>query len=439
MVGAAVSRRAGLGSAATALVLVLTAGAGCGSPVRRTPGHGHPGAQAAAAKPQPAVVSLPRVRGGLPWPVRLRTADGMFVITRDGAIRRLGPAQPTRPQVGHPAGFVWVNRSAGTWATMRLGHLVIMRNRAVIWQSAARYAVQDAAHMDWILLGRPGIAFRVRQFGPSFIASGRGPEHPVAAAGWPEMWTRSGNLIAVLHRPGSRRLGYAVFSPSGIRLATLATGLTNSVADQRVDDLGTGTFWYLTTDGNLFRTDGTATRIIANTRALGLTGIPAVGVLRGGLVQLLSVSASWRQGQVILYPNGQLYARIPAPRGQTAGFGELSASPGRRVVAYILTREPGNAATVFLVRPGGAPVAVYRAAHGGSPCTLPPLAWHGSWLLYTPRGGRAVLIDTAGSHRIIRLPPALPGSNGRTLRVHAVSWRLGLPVIFSAHPVRRGA
>ena len=143
----------------------------------------------------------------------------------------------------------------------------------------------------------------------------------------------------------------------------------------------------------------------------------------GGLVQLLSVSASWRRGQVILYPNGQLYARIPAPRGLTAGFGELSASPGRRVVAYILTREPGNAATVFLVRPGGAPVAVYRAAHGGSPCALPPLAWHGSWLLYTPHGGRPVLIDTAGSHRIIRLPSTLPGRNGHTVRVLAHTWR----------------
>ena len=41
------------------------------------------------------------------------------------------------------------------------------------------------------------------------------------------MWTRSGNLIVVLHRPGSRSFGYAVFSPSGTRLATLATGLTS--------------------------------------------------------------------------------------------------------------------------------------------------------------------------------------------------------------------
>src|SRR5258708_22367884 len=113
MVGAAMSRRAGLGSAATALVLVLTAGVGCGSPVRRTPGHGHPGAQAAAAKPQPAVVSLPRVRGGVPWPVRLRTAGGMFVVARDGAVRWLGPPWPARAPAGPPAGFLLVRPVPG--------------------------------------------------------------------------------------------------------------------------------------------------------------------------------------------------------------------------------------------------------------------------------------------------------------------------------------
>jgi hypothetical protein len=304
---------------------------------------------------------------------------------------------------------------------MRDGHLVILRNRAVIWQSAARYAVRDAAHMDWILAGRPGIAFAVHPSGPWFIARGRGPEHRVAAAGWPEMWTRSGNLIVVLHRRRDRSFGYAVYSPSGTRLATLATGLPVSVADQRVDDLGAGIFWYLTAGGDLVRTDGAATAVIASTRALGLRGIPEVGILRGGLIQLLS--GSWRQGQVILYRDGRLLARIAEPKGDVAGFGALSASPGRRMVAYILMKEPGYSPTVFVVRPGGAPVAVYGAAHGGSPCALPPLEWHGSWLLYTPRGGRAVLIDTAGSHRIIRLPPTLPGSNGRALWVHAVSWR----------------
>jgi len=423
MVGAAMSRRAGLGSTATALVFALTAGAGCGSPAaRHTPQHGHLRAQAAAQEPKSAAVTLPRVRGGVPWPVTLRTADGMYVIARSGAIHWLRPAlQRTRAPAGHPAGFVWVNRPRDTWATMRHGHLVIMRDRTVIWQSTERYLVQDAAHMNAILTGRPGIAFEVGQFGPWFMAGWHGAEHLVAAAGWPEMWTRSGNLIGVLHRPHGRSFGYAVFSPSGARLATLATGLDVSIADQRDDDLATGTFWYLTGTGDLVRTDGVATSVIANTRALGFTSVPQVMLPGGGMIQLLS--ANWREGQVILYPDGHPFARIPAPQGQVAGFGQLSVSPGRRMVAYILASEPGNGSTVFLVRAGSAPVAVYRTAHGGAPCALPPLAWHGSWLLYTPPRGRAVLIDTVASHRIIRLPSTLPDSNGRMVRVQATSWR----------------
>jgi hypothetical protein len=268
MVGAALSRRVGLGSTATALVLALTAGAGCGSPAaRHRPQHGHLHAQAAAQEPKPAAVTLPRVRGGLPWPVTLRTAGGMYVVARSGVIHWLRPAlRRPRAPAGHPAAFVWVNRPGGTWATMRHGHLVIMRDRAVIWQSTGRYLLHDAAHMNTILTGRPGIVFQVNQFGPWFMAGWHGPEHLVVAAGWPEMWARSGNLIAVLRRARSRSFGYAVFSPSGARLATLATGLSVSVADESDDALATGTFWCLTGSGDLFRTDGAATSVIANTR-----------------------------------------------------------------------------------------------------------------------------------------------------------------------------
>lgn len=423
MVGAAMSRRAGLGSVATALAVALTAGTGCGSPAaRHAPEQGHLGARVAAQEPKPVAVSLPRIRGGLPWPVALQTAQGRYVIARSGVIRWLGAAaRHVRAPLRHPAGFVWVDRFAGTWAVMRGGHLVIGRNRAVLWQSAARYQVKDAAHMNQTLTGRPGVAFEVRESGPWYMAGWHGPVHQVAVAGWPETWTRSGNLIGVLHRPGSRSFGYAVFSPSGARLATLATGLSVSEVDQRGDDLATGTFWYLTGSGDLVQTDGVATSVITNTRALGFTSVPQVGILGGGLIDLLS--AGWRQGQVILYPDGRLFARIPAPRGQVAGFGALSVSPSSRMVAYILTKEPGNGSTVFLVRPGSAPVPVYHTAHGGSPCAPPPLAWHGSWLSYTPPRGHPVLIDTAGSHRIIRLPSTLPGGNGRTVRVQAISWR----------------
>jgi hypothetical protein len=423
MIGAAMSRRAGSRPAATALVLAfaLACAAGCAShPAPRPTDRAQPGALMVAQGSPLIPASLPHVHGGLPSPVVLRTASGAYVIGRSGAIRRIRPAQRLRAQVHHPAGFVWVNRRAGIWAMMRRGHVLIVRNRTVIWRSAQRYRVQDAAHMGVIVAGRPGIALGVHQFGPVFMARWSGPEHRVVAAGWPEMWTRSGNLIVVLHRRGSKTFGYAVFSPSGTRLATLSTGLSVNVADQRDDDLGTGTFWYLAENGDLIRTDGVTTTVVANIRAVGLTGIPEVLILDGGLIQVLS--AHWRQGQVILHQDGRVFARIPSPKGQASGFGQLSVSPRNAVVAYILTTSSGRS-TVFIVRPGGSAQAVYRTARGSSPCALPPLAWHGSWLLYTPQRGQPVLIDIAGGHRIIRLPATLPGSDGRPVRVRAAAWQ----------------
>jgi len=432
MIGAATRRRAGV-RLATALFLALAAGAaGCGTArTQRTAQGQHsarradPGAHRAAVRTQSVRVQLPQVRGGVPSPVELRTARGDYVVTRSGAIHRLASASlHVRQRVHRPAGYVWVNRSAGTWAKMHQGHLLIVQDRTVIWRSAARYAVQDAAHMTDIVAGRAGVAFEVHSRGPWFVAGWHGREYRVTAAGWPEMWTRSGNLIVSLHRRGSRTFGYAVYSPSGTRLATLAAGLTVRLVDQSIQDLATGTFWYLTGSGDLMRTDGSATTVVANTHAAGLTGVPAVTVYRGGLIQFLSTGfRHWRQGQVILYPGGRLFARIAAPpKSQQVGYGELSVSPGRRVVAYVVTSEPSGASTVFAVRPGGTPVAEYRTAHGSSPCGRVPLAWHKSWLLYTHHKGGAVLIDTAGRHRIIRLPATLPASNGQPVPVEGASW-----------------
>lgn len=433
--GAVASRRVGLGSAVTALVLTLAA-AGCVSPAaRHSAASEHLGAQTAVRELRPAAVTiprgrgsmprpvtLPRVAGGLPRPVTLRTSGGDYGISRRGTIRWLGTARRrAHPAVSHPAGFVWVSWPVGAWATMRRGHLVIVRNRTVLWRSTHSYRVKDAAHMNEVLTGRPGIATEVGPSGPWYMASWHGPEHLVRVAGWPVMWTRSGNLLATLQRRGSRSYGFAVFSPAGVRLATLATRLNVSAWDASYEDLASGTFWFVTGSGDLVRTDGAAAKVVANIRALGLGSVSSVTILSGGLIQLLP--GNWRQGQLILYPGGQLFARIPAPKGQPPGFGQLLADPSAQMVAYILYDSSGVASTVFVVRPGSAPVAVYHTARGGGVCGLPPLAWRGSWLLYTPPLSHAVLIDTAPNHRIIGLPSTLPGSNGRTIRVQAVSWR----------------
>jgi hypothetical protein len=143
------------------------------------------------------------------------------------------------------------------------------------------------------------------------------------------------------------------------------------------------------------------------TRTLGFTSVPNVGILPGGLIQFLS--ADRRGGQVILYPDGQLFARILAPKGQVAGVGMLSASPGR------VDSLPGPARE----HSGGR----VRDRRWGLAMLVSSATWHGAWPLYTPHRGRAVLIDTAASQRIIRLPSTLPDSNGRMVWVQAISWR----------------
>src|SRR5262249_45697339 len=124
MIGAATRRRAGV-RLATALFLALAAGAaGCGTArTQRTAQGQHsarradPRAHLAAVRTQSVRVELPQVRGGVPSPVELRTARGDYVVTRSGAIHRLTSASlHVRQRFHHPAGYVWVNRSAGTWA-----------------------------------------------------------------------------------------------------------------------------------------------------------------------------------------------------------------------------------------------------------------------------------------------------------------------------------
>jgi hypothetical protein len=345
----------------------------------------------------------------------LSTGAGRYLIARDGLIRRMPPVR--RAPVRHPAGFIWATWPARAWATVRSGHLEIVRNRKVLWRSARTYRVRTADHLNMILTSRAGIAFQVPASGPWYQARWNGPEHLIARSGWPETWTRSGNLVAVLHERGSYR--YAVYSPSGTLVATLATGLNTSVVDQGYLDPATGTFWFIGTDQVLYRTDGVTVSRVADFTGFGAAhgNTAELHVLPGGFMQMLSNGS----GQVIFSPGGQLVASIPAPaNGATAGLGWVAVGPGGRAFAYAPYNVAGGGATVYLVRLGGAPVAVYRTAHGASPCG-PSLSWHGSWLLYL--APRMVLIDTSGSHRVIRLPATLAIGGGRIARVLGVRWR----------------
>ena len=410
------------GAGIVATIAGLAVLGGCASPAGRLAAGGarsrarpHPqvaGLRRPAARP----ASLPRIKARPPWPVVLHTNAGRYLVERDGVIRRLGRA---RARVSGPPGFVWVNWPAHAWAIVRAGHLEIVRRQEVVWRSARAYRVGSAGNMNTILTSPAGIAFQVSGAGPWYEARWNGPEHLQARSGWPEAWTRSGNLIAV---QGDRRDGYAygAYSPSGARVATLATGLNSSLLDQGELDPVSGTFWFVGADQVLYRTDGSAVSRVADLSGFGTAhgNTAVVNLLSGGVIQ--AVSAGWRHGQVIFSPGGQVVARIPAPRSLlAAGFGLVAVNLRRRAVAYALD-EAGDRATVFLVRPGMAPAPAYFTEHGASPCA-PALSWHGSWLLYS--APTPVLIDATGGHRAIRLPAAIAVGRGRIARVFAARWR----------------
>ena len=397
--------------------------AGCASPARPTPS-----AAGARARPHVRVAALhwaapaptlpPRFASRLPWPVVLSTSAGRYLIARDGVVRRLVPAH--RAPARYPADFIWVNWPKRAWATMHTGHLEIVRNQKVFWRSARAYRVGTTGKMNEILTSRAGIAFQIRASGPWYQARWNGPEHLVGNSGWPEAWTRSGNLVAV---QGDRRDGYrySVYSISGTLVATLATGLNVSLLDQGDANPALGTFWFIGTDQVLYRTDGRTV-----TRVADLTGFGAarangalLNVLAGGYVQMFS--DHWR-GQLIFSPDGQMVASIPAPTNRaTAGLGWVAVGPGGRAFAYAPYNVAGGGATVYLVRPGEAPVAIYRTARGASPCGGSPLSWHGSWLLFA--AARPVLIDASGRHRVIKLPAMLSVGGGRVVRVFSAWWK----------------
>jgi len=396
--------------------------AGCASSADHPASRARPGSRpnlqvAALKRPVTGSASLPRIKGGLPWPVVLHTNAGRYLIGRDGVIRRLGMAPP---RASGPPGLVWVNWPAHAWAIVRAGHLEIVRNRKVLWRSARAYRVGTAGKMNTIVTSRAGIAFQVPASGPWYVARWNRPEHLVAArSGWPDGWTRAGNLVAVL---GNRRdgFGYAVYSTSGTLVATLATGLNTSLLDQGYADPASGTFWFIGTDQVLYRTDGRTVARVADLTGLGAERANGglLNVLRGGYVQVFNDRT---RGQLIFSPRGRMVAIIPAPTSRAAaGLGWVAVGPGGRAFAYAPYNVAGGGATVYLVRLGGAPVAVYRTAHGASPCG-PSLSWHGSWLLYA--AGPPVLIDTSGRHQLIRLPAALAVGSGRIVRVLGVNWR----------------
>ncbi len=361
--------------------------------------------------------SFPAGPKGLPWPVVLKIrgfAPRALAILRDGRIEAVPPLpRAAVRQIERPPGFVWVSSSRGTWADVRRGHLVILRDRRVLWRSSRRYGGPPGKRFTTIEVSAHGVAFQVRRSGRLYMAPGRRRERPVGIREWPEAWVRSGNLVTVRENPSARTWTYVVRSPHGRRLATLATGLRVRQLDERATDEATGTVLFWTSDGDLMRTDGRETIRLSDYRTLGFSRQPSMYLLSAGLIELLS--RSWRE--VILRLDGSVFATASAPAdGSVAGFGDQVASSDGRAVAYVLEETQGGGATVYVIREGdqqGRPV--YRLDRDKG--VLPE--WHGRWLLYAPPDAPAAAIDTTGRHPPIELPTLAPWLPGPVVRV---SW-----------------
>jgi hypothetical protein len=349
-----------------------------------------------AAAPLGGVVhGLPRARQGPPWPVVVPTEKERFVILPGGKVLVVPAVHPHAPPAIPPDAY-FLDRGSGRWVDLRHHHVVVHRDRRVIWRSRSTFDLASANGLSGIVVGARGVAFQVRRTRDLFVAAGRGPERRVATNEWPELWSASGNLITV-RLLQHHRFAYLVRSPQGERLTTLATDVPLEAADARAtDDHGSLLYW--DQDGILERTDGSTTVRLASADSLGLRGYPGIYPLDGGLIELLS--RDWHA--VILRDDGSVFATASAPTdGSVAGFGDQVAAPDGSAVAYVLTREEApQPSTVFVLRAGDRRgEAVYRVPAGKG---LPP-SWHGSWLLFADAEEGLVVIDPDGARDAIDL------------------------------------
>lgn len=107
-------------------------------------------------------------------------------------------------------------------------------------------------------------------------------------------------------------------------------------------------------------------------------------------------------------PNG---ASAPSD-GSVAGFGDQAASADGSAIAYVEYSVPGPGAVVRVLRAGDSQGrAVFRSGRAETVCA-PSVAWFGHWLLFTPKGGQVVALDTSTGRtvdlsRVVRRLPGL--------------------------------
>jgi hypothetical protein len=320
--------------------------------------------------------------------------------------------------------------NGGAWFAVRHHHLVIGRERTVLWRSHEQFfsPAHRPIEVGGLTVGKHTVAFTYRN--ALYLAPLTGAERPIASGEIPLGFTTGGVYTYRWKRAILLR------SDNGAVLKKIARWPFQVNFFQVV-----GGNLYLIARGVLLRANGTRTLRLGALRNLGLSASTWLQPI-GPLVELRDNARL-----VVVRPDGSVFAStsLPRSRGEPDTISSsVAVAPHSAAVAFTAasglasapnTGRPGHGSeTIYLLRPGAhAATPVHRERVEFRPCIGEgaTLVWNGSWLLYNGADSHAAAIDTASPGRTVelrRIIRGLPGTrDGFTVNWSDQPLELGVP------------
>jgi hypothetical protein len=281
-------------------------------------------------------------------------------------------------------------------------HLALLREGQTLWRSQLPHG------SDNVVIHGNAIAFT------AFVHTSPHPELWVAQIGRAEHLAARGEELEGWARGGGfftqRGEELLLRRADGTLIRRLAR-VTNATYDPR-----TQTIVAITPAKRVVRTDGQRITPLADLRTAGFARHAWVGVLPGGLINVLA-----EQGLLLLLPDGSRYASTRATE-ITSGLMML---PGRRGVVFVVQQQ-GVDRVVVLRRGGHATRLLDERRAGPRGCGYwANLSLAGNDVLYWPSTGHALVsIDASGRTAPHDLWPVVRGLPGfrHTGRIFRAGW-----------------
>ncbi|OAI39340.1 hypothetical protein AYO39_02995 [Actinobacteria bacterium SCGC AG-212-D09] len=364
----------------------------------------------------------------LPAPIAIATGDTLRPVSyRIGCDGRVFRVAKTKSPFAAPRDAVFEG-NGGAWFAVRHNHLVIGRERTVLWRSHEQFS--SPAHrqieVGGLTVGKHTVAFTYRD--TLYLAPLTGAERPIASGEIPLGFTTGGvytyrwKRALLLRSDNGAVLKKIVRWPFQVNFFQVVGGNL-----------------YLIARSVLLRANGTRILRLAELRNLGLSASTWLQPI-GHLVELEDNARL-----VVVRPDGSVFASTPLPRSDgepdtISSF--IAVAPHSAAVAFTAasgladapnTGHPGHGSeTIYLLRPGAhAATPVHRELVEFPPCIGEgaTLAWNGSWLLYDGADSHAAAIDTASPGRTVELRRIIRGLPGT---------RDGFAVYWSDQPLKGG-